>query len=308
MTNAELTSIIKGEAINLGFSFCTIAKVSSLDFEATHLQKWLDNNYNGEMEFMGSHFDKRKNPELLFDNAKSVICVGLNYFTKEKTSSNKYKVAKFAFGKDYHYIIKERLNKLIDFIKQINPEINARAFVDSAPVMDKAWAQRSGMGWIGKNTCLINKNTGSFFFIGEIILDIELDYDNPVNNHCGNCTKCIDACPTSALLEPYVMDARKCISYLTIEYKKDLPEDLKSKFNTAIFGCDICQDVCPWNIKFAKEHTDPDLIANDAFLKLTNEDWETISQKDFKTIFKNTSLERTGYKRVLRNIKYLKTE
>ena len=174
--------------------------------------------------------------------------------------------------------------------------------------MDKAWTQRSGMGWIGKNTCLIHKNTGSFFFIGEIIIDIELDYDNPVNNHCGNCTKCIDACPTSALLEPYVMDARKCISYLTIEYKKDLPEDLKSKFNTAIFGCDICQDVCPWNIKFAKEHTDPDLKANDAFLKLTNEDWETISQKDFKTIFKNTSLERTGYKRILRNINYLKTE
>ncbi len=305
--NNELTNIIKGEAINLGFSFCSIAKVNSLDKEAIHLKNWLKNNYHGEMAFMENNLDKRINPELLFDNAMSIICVGLNYFTKENKTLDNYKIAKFAYGKDYHYIIKERLGKLINIIKKTFPDANARAFVDSAPVMDKAWAQRSGMGWMGKNTCLLNKKTGSFFFIGEIIIDLELEYDQLEKDHCGTCTKCIDACPTSALIAPYILDARKCISYLTIENKnEELPVELKDYFHNNIFGCDICQDVCPWNIKFAKAHNDEDLKPIDAVLDFTKKDWEHLTQTDFKVLFKNTSLERTGYKRLMRNINFLK--
>ena len=304
--DSNLSNIIKGEAQKLGFSFCTISKVVSLNNEESYLNKWLNNKYNGDMLFMENHIEKRINPELLFENAKSVISVGLNYFTKE-INTDSYKLAKFAYGKDYHYIIKERLAKLISIIKDINPNTNARAFVDSAPVMDKVWAQRSGMGWIGKNTCLINKKHGSFFLIGEIICDIDLDSDKEEKDYCGNCTKCIDACPTNALVSPHILDARKCISYLTIEYKNDLPDELKDKFNNNIFGCDICQDVCPWNIKFATPHTDNELMPNDSFLNLTKDSWENLSPKQFKEIFKNTCLERTGYKRIMRNINFIKS-
>ncbi len=305
--NSELTQIIKREAQKLGFSFCSISRVVSLNNEEIHLKKWLENKYHGEMLFMENHQEKRIDPKLLFDNAKSVISVGLNYFIKEINNKDTYKIAKFAYGKDYHYIIKDRLSKLIDLIKEINPDVNARAFVDSAPVMDKAWAQRSGIGWIGKNTCVINKKSGSFFLLGEIITDIELESDQEEKDHCGNCSKCIDICPTNALIAPHVLDARKCISYLTIEYKKDLPNDLKDKFNNYIFGCDICQDVCPWNIKSAVPHNDAELMPDERLVNLTKEDWENLSPKQFKDIFKNTCLERTGYKRIMRNINHIRS-
>ncbi len=299
----EISTQIKQKAIELGFSYCGISAVSPLDNEADYLKKWLENGFHGEMQYMENHFEKRTNPVFLLENAKSVISVLLNYYPANKTEEfDNYKIAKYAYGKDYHYIIKLKLNNIIELIQEEFPKATVRAFCDSAPVMEKVWAARSGLGWIGKNTCLITPKAGSYFLIGEIITDIELIYDTPIKNHCGNCTKCIDACPTSAIIAPYQLDARKCLSYLTIEYKNDLSSEIKQHQNDWIFGCDICQDVCPWNIRFTQPCNDIDLQPNENLLKMKKQDWQHLSKPNFNTLFKNTALERTGYNRLKRNI------
>jgi epoxyqueuosine reductase len=300
MNIEELSSAIKKKAKEVGFSFCGISKVEMLQIEANSLKVWLNNNYHAEMHYMENYFEKRTNPALLFENAKSVISVLMNYYPENKIDKNKFQLAKYAYGNDYHYIIKSKLNEVIDFIKSVEKEVNARSFCDSAPIMDKVWAQKSGLGWIGKNTCLIVPKAGSFFLIGEILLDIDLVYDQPAKNKCGSCTRCVDACPTNALTQPYLLDARKCLSYLTIEHKSEFDENVN--LHNQIFGCDICQDVCPWNIKFAKQHSVNELAIKMEILNFTNKDWQQLEKKDFKAIFKNTSLERTAYERFKRNI------
>ncbi len=296
MNSAELSALIKQKALEIGFSDCGISHAETLDFESIRLKEWLDNGFHGEMHYMENNIEKRIDPKLLFENAKSVISVLFNYYKLDLDESiDKYKIAKYAQGNDYHYIIKSKLNDLIDFIQTYYPIANARSFCDSAPVMDKVWAQKSGLGWIGKNTCLIAPKAGSFFLIGEIITDIELNYDTAISNHCGNCTNCIDACPTNALIAPYLLDSRKCISYLTIEYKNEFDEKLDLKGH--IFGCDICQNVCPWNIKYTQIHENTELISSSE-----NIDWNNMTKADFKKKFKGSALERTGYERLKRNI------
>ncbi|MFZ4401494.1 MAG: tRNA epoxyqueuosine(34) reductase QueG [Bacteroidales bacterium] len=299
----EISVKIKEKALLLGFSYSGIAIITSLEKESLYLHKWLKDGFNGEMQYMENYFDKLTQPDLLIENAKSVISVLLNYYPATKIEeTDNYKIAKYAYGKDYHFIIKSRLNKIIEMIQQEFPESTSRAFCDSAPVMDKVWAQRSGLGWIGKNTCLITPKAGSFFLIGEIITDIELSDDAPVKDLCGNCSRCIDSCPTNAIVAAYQLDARKCISYQTIEFKNEISTEVRQAQNDWIFGCDICQDVCPWNIKFAKPTKDIDLQPTENFTRMRKEDWKQLSKPDFNKLFKNTALERTGYLRFKRNI------
>jgi epoxyqueuosine reductase len=249
------SDLIKQKAKALGFDFCGISRAEFLENEAPLLDTWLKKNYNGKMAYMANYFDKRLDPRLLVDDAKSVITVILNYYPEEKLADGKtdIKISKYAYGTDYHFVLKDKLSSLLTEINEKIGEINGRVFVDSAPVMDKVWAKKSGLGWIGKNSNLINRQIGSFFFIGEIILDLELEYDGPIKDYCGTCTACIDACPTDAIVDAYVVDGSKCISYLTIELKDQIPDEFKGKMENWAFGCDICQDVCPWN-SFAKPH------------------------------------------------------
>jgi epoxyqueuosine reductase len=298
----ETTSaLIKQEAKKLGFSFCGISKASFLEEEAPRLEKWLSENKQGEMHYMENHFDKRLDPRLLVEDAKSVISLMYNYYTDIKQAdATAPKISKYAYGQDYHHVIKFKLKQLMEIINEKIGEVNGSAFVDSAPVMDKAWAKKSGLGWMGKNTNIINKNAGSFFFIAELILDIPLKYDHAVKDHCGTCTACIDACPTDAISEPYVVDGSKCISYFTIELKKEIPSDVSGKFENWMFGCDICQDVCHWN-RFSKQHSSPQL------LNMNIKEWEEITEDVFKKLFKKSAVKRTGYKGLKRNIAFLKT-
>ncbi len=301
----EITLLIKSSAYELDFSFCGVSKADYLKDEAVKLKNWLDNKKHGQMTYMQNNFEKRLDPGLLVENAKSIISVLLNYYPKKKlTTENNYKIAKYAYGKDYHFVLKNKLHKLISIIENNTGKRNYRVFVDSAPVMEKAWAQKSGLGWIGKNTCLINKNIGSFFFIGQIIIDLELNYDKHGKNYCGDCTKCIDACPTGAITKPFEIDANKCISYLTIEYKNELPKELKSKFNNWIFGCDICQDVCPWN-RFAKPHNEPAFYPNEGLQKMKKNDWENLNEEKFKKIFSDSAVKRIKFEGLKRNIEFL---
>jgi epoxyqueuosine reductase len=240
------SSFIKSEAKRLGFISCGISQAGFLEEEAPRLEKWLKEGRQGHMQYMGNHFDKRLDPTLLVDGAKSVISLLLNYYPEQKQEEGSYKISKYAYGEDYHFVIKEKLKELLYSIQQNIGEVGGRAFVDSAPVLDKAWAAKSGLGWIGKNSNLISKQVGSFFFIAELIVDIELEYDTVTTDHCGSCTACIDACPTQAIIEPFVVDGSKCISYFTIELKENIPNDVKGKFDDWAFGCDVCQDVCPW--------------------------------------------------------------
>ena len=298
----KLSELIKSFSLELGFSFCGISKATYLSDEENVLKEWLKNDFHAGMKYMENHFGKRLDPRLLVEHSKSVITVLLNYFPeKEISTKNNYKISKYAYGKDYHFVVKEKLKLLLDKIISQTGEINARTFVDSAPVMDKVWAEKSGLGWIGKNTCLINKNLGSFFFIGHIILDLELVYDKAVTNHCGNCTACIDACPTGALNPAYRLDANKCISYLTIENKDEIPENLKQKLNDWIFGCDICQDVCPWNKK-AKKHNVLEFLPSEELMSMTKEKWQNLTKEEFNKLFKNSAVKRTKYAGLKRNI------
>lgn len=300
--------MIKAEALRLGFMQCGIAKADFLEEEAPRLERWLNNNHHGEMGYMENHFDKRLDPRLLVDDAKSVISLTLNYFPEEHQSDPEApKISKYAYGTDYHLVIKDKLFQLLNFISEEIGEVSGRAFVDSAPVMDRAWAKRAGIGWIGKNSNLINKKSGSFFFLAELIVDLQLEYDHPFQtDHCGTCTKCIDACPTDAILSPFIIDAKKCISYLTIELREEIPQSFNDKMENWMFGCDICQDVCPWN-RFAVPHSEPRFQPNENLLKMKREDWLDITEEVFRTIFKNSAVKRTKFKGLTRNIDFIKT-
>ena len=302
----KYSTLIKTEAKRLGFLSCGISKAQFLEEEAPRLEKWLNNNMHGEMQYMENHFDKRLDPTKLVDGSKSVISLLLNYFPLE-TQKDKLapKISKYAYGVDYHLVIKNKLKQLLEFIQQEIGEVNGRAFVDSAPVLDKAWASKSGLGWMGKHTNLITKQVGSFYFIAELIVDLELEYDSPTTDHCGSCTACIDACPTQAIVEPYVVDGSKCISYFTIELKENIPSEFKGKFENWMFGCDICQDVCPWN-RFSKTHHEPLFNPHPELLSMTKKDWDEITEDTFNTIFKNSAVKRTKFSGLKRNINFLK--
>ena len=299
-------SLIKQEAQRLGFLQCGISKAGFLEEEAPRLEKWLNAKMHGEMSYMANHFDKRLDPTKLVDGAKSVITVLLNYFPEETQKDAKVpKISKYAYGNDYHHVIKGKLKELVDFINEEIGEVDGRAFVDSAPVMDKAWAAKSGLGWIGKNANLIHPKNGSFFFIGELILDIELEPDKPIHDHCGTCTACIDACPTEAIVAPYVVDGSKCISYFTIELKDAIPTSMKGQFDDWAFGCDTCQDVCPWN-RFSKPHSESQFNPHSDMLDMTKQDWEELTEDVFKKVFQKSAVKRTKFAGLKRNIEFLK--
>jgi len=300
------TALIKTEAKRLGFLSCGISKADFLEEEAPRLEKWLKNNMHGEMQYMENHFDKRLDPRLLVEGSKSVISLLLNYFPSQTQQDPEApKISKYAYGTDYHFVIKDKLKQLLAFIETEIGEVGGRAFVDSAPVLDKAWAAKSGLGWVGKNSNLLSKQVGSFFFIAELIVDLELDYDAPVTDHCGSCTACIDACPTEAITEPYVVDGSKCISYFTIELKDQIPTEFSGKFDDWMFGCDVCQDVCPWN-RFSKPHNEPLFNPNPELLSMSKKDWEEITQEVFSEIFKKSPVKRTKFAGLKRNIEFLK--
>ena len=299
------TDLIKAEAKRLGFLSCGISKAGFLEEEAPRLEKWLQNNMHGEMQYMENHFDKRLDPTKLVEGSKSVISLLLNYYPEEKQTSDSYKISKYAYGKDYHHVIKDKLKELHHFIQEEIGDVHGRAFVDSAPVLDKAWAAKSGLGWIGKNSNLITQKVGSFYFVAELIVDLDLVYDTAVTDHCGSCTACIDACPTQAIVEPYVVNGSKCISYFTIELKNEIPTDLKGSFDDWMFGCDVCQDVCPWN-RFSKPHQEPLFNPHPELLSLSKKDWEEITEDVFKKVFQKSAVKRTKYSGLKRNIDFLK--
>ena len=299
------TNLIKTEAKRLGFLSCGISKAEFLEEEAPRLEKWLNKGMHGEMGYMDNHFDKRLDPTKLVEGSKSVISLLLNYFPQETQKQNTFKVSKYAYGTDYHFVIKNKLKHLLNFIQEEIGEVNGRAFVDSAPVLDKVWAAKSGLGWMGKHSNLLTKEVGSFYFIAELIVDLELEYDTPVTDHCGTCTACIDACPTEAIVEPYVVDGSKCISYLTIELRNEIPSGFQGKMDDWMFGCDVCQDVCPWS-RFSKPHREPLFNPHPELLSMSKRDWEEITEDVFKKIFKKSAVKRTKFSGLKRNIEFLK--
>ncbi|WP_417366030.1 tRNA epoxyqueuosine(34) reductase QueG [Flavobacterium beibuense] len=301
----QYSDFIKAEAKRLGFLSCGISKAGFLEEEAPRLENWLNDNRHGKMQYMENHFDKRLDPTLLVDGAKSVISLLLNYYPEQTQTEGSYKISKYAYGQDYHFVIKSRLKELLQSIQENIGEVGGRAFVDSAPVLDKAWAAKSGLGWIGKNSNLLSKQVGSFFFIAELIVDIDLEYDGVTTDHCGSCTACIDACPTQAIIEPYVVDGSKCISYFTIELKENIPTDMRGKFDDWAFGCDVCQDVCPWN-RFSKPHREPLFNPHPDLLSMTKKDWDEITEETFRAVFKNSAVKRTKFEGLTRNINFLK--
>lgn len=302
---AKYSAQIKTEAKRLGFLSCGISRAGFLEDEAPRLEKWLNKNMNGQMQYMENHFDKRLDPTKLVEDSKSVISLLLNYYPSEVQTANSYKLSKYAYGNDYHHVIKHKLKSLLNFIEEEIGDVSGRAFVDSAPVLDKAWAAKSGLGWIGKHSNLLTQQVGSFYFIAELIIDLDLEYDLPTTDHCGTCTACIDACPTEAITEPYVVDGSKCISYFTIELKENLPTEFKGKMDDWMFGCDVCQDVCPWN-RFSKSHNEPLFNPHPELLSLTKKDWEEITEDTFKKVFQKSAVKRTKYSGLKRNIDFLK--
>ena len=298
------TDFIKNKAIDLGFISCGISKSGFLQDEIERFENWLKNNYHGKMSYMERNFDKRLDTTKLVEGSKSVISLLYNYYPSEKINDqNNFKISKYAYGKDYHFIIKNKLKILLNEMRNEIGDIDGRVFVDSAPILERAWAKKSGLGWIGKNTNLISKKTGSFFFIAEIIVDLELNYDNETKDYCGSCTACLDACPTDALYEPYKIDASKCISYFTIELKEQFSKELKKDFNDWIFGCDICQDVCPWN-KFSKPNNEPLLKPHEDLSEYSKKDWIEMTDEVFKVVFKESPLKRAKFEGLKRNINY----
>jgi len=307
MNNSERnTKLIKEKAHSLGFFYCGISKADFLKEEAKRLELWLKNGYNGKMDYMNNHFDKRLDPRLLVDDAKSVVSLLLNYYPSEtQVDSDAPKLSKYAYGEDYHFVIKDKLKALFQFIHEEIGEVGGRMFVDSAPVMDKAWAKKSGLGWIGKNSNLIHPKHGSFFFIAELILDLDLQADGPMKDYCGTCSKCIDACPTDAIVEPYVVDGSKCISYITIELKDQiLPNEFKDKMENWMFGCDVCQDVCPWN-RFSKPTKESAFSPHENLLKMSKTDWKDLTEEVFRELFKNSAVKRTKFQGLKRNIDFI---
>jgi len=301
----KYSNSIKTEARRLGFMSCGISKAEFLEEEAPRLEKWLRNNMHGEMGYMENHFDKRLDPTKLVEGSKSVISLLLNYYPEDAQTENSLKISKYAYGQDYHYVIKSKLKQLQEFILEEIGEVNGKAFVDSAPVLDKAWAAKSGLGWIGKHSNLLTQKVGSFYFIAELIVDLELEYDTPTTDHCGTCTACIDACPTQAIVAPYTVDGSKCISYFTIELKEEIPSSVRGQFDNWMFGCDICQDVCPWN-RFSKSHNEPLFNPKPELLEMTKKDWEEITQEVFSKVFQKSAVKRTKFSGLKRNIEFLK--
>ena len=301
----QYSSFIKEQAKRLGFFNCGVAKAEFLEEEAPRLEKWLKKGYHGQMHYMENHFEKRLDPRLLVEGAKSVISLSYNYFPANQQKSKEYKISKYAYGQDYHYVIKDKLKKLLKLINDEIGEVSGRCFVDSAPLLERSWAERSGMGWNGKNSLLIQKQEGSFFFLAELIVDIELSYDYPFQtDHCGSCTRCIDACPTQAILSNSTVDGSKCISYLTIELKDAIPNEFKNKTEGWMFGCDICQDVCPWN-RFSKPHSEPLFNPHKELLDMDTRDWQELTQETFGKVFKKSAVKRTKFSGLQRNIKFL---
>ncbi len=300
------TAFIKSKASELGFDYCGIAKAQRLDEDAERLEQWLHNGYHGSMQYMENYFDKRVDPTLLVDGAKSVITLLMNYFPEEKQRQDAPRVSKYAYGQDYHDIIKAKLKLFLEEIRTNIGEVNGRGFTDSAPVLEKSWANKSGLGWVGKNGVLINKNSGSYFFIATLITDLNLIYDDPfAKDYCGTCTRCIDACPTDAILPNKVIQANQCISYFTIELKDLLiPEDVKGKFENYLFGCDICQDVCPWN-RFSKPTRESGFAPLPEILHFSNKDWEALTEESFKIIFRKSPIKRSKYNGIKRNLKFI---
>ena len=305
MDRSAHSRLIKAEAKRLGFLSCGISEAGFLEDEAPRLEQWLQENRHGEMRYMENHFDKRLDPRLLVPGAKSVVSLLYNYFPSKTQREDTYKISKYAYGEDYHHVIKRKLRQLLAQIQEEVGAVHGRVFVDSAPVLDKAWAARSGLGWIGKNSNLLTKEVGSYYFIAELILDLELAYDGPVTDHCGTCTACIDACPTDAIVKPYVVDGSRCISYFTIELKNELPSNLGMDFDDWIFGCDICQDVCPWN-RFATPHKEADFEPKPELLTNSRRDWEELTEEVFKRVFDQSAVERTKFSGLKRNITYVK--
>lgn len=298
------SAMIKAEALRLGFLSCGISAAGFLESEAPHLERWLNSQMHGQMYYMENNFDKRLDPRLLVEGAKSVVSLTLNYFPEEVQNADSFKISKYAYGEDYHFVIKDKLKELFFFIQREIGEVGGRVFVDSAPVLDKAWAAKSGLGWVGKNNNLITRKHGSFFFIAELIIDLDLEVDGPTTDHCGTCTKCIDACPTNAIESPYIVNGSKCISYLTIELKDDIPSEFSNKLDDWMFGCDVCQDVCPWN-RFATPHTESRFIPNNQLISLDKREWTELTKETFNVIFNKSAIKRTKFEGLLRNIQFL---
>lgn len=299
------SQFIKEQATRLGFLGCGIAEATFLEDEAPRLEAWLKEGYQGEMHYMANHFDKRLDPRLLVDGAKSVISLSYNYFPEQQQVSESYKLSKYAYGQDYHFVIKEKLRELLQLINDEIGEVSGRCFVDSAPVLERAWAERAGLGWNGKHSLLIQKQQGSFFFLAELIIDLELEYDAPFQtDHCGKCTRCIDACPTQAILPNNTVDGSKCISYLTIELRDAIPTGFQDKLDDWMFGCDVCQDVCPWN-RFSKPHQEPLFQPQEGLLEMDKRDWQELTQETFSKVFKKSAVKRTKFAGLSRNIQFI---
>jgi epoxyqueuosine reductase len=308
--SSDISNLIKNKSKELGLLDCAIIQAGLLSEEKDHLQEWLEKKMYGEMGFMARNVEKRLDPRLLFENAKTIIVVLQNYFPeKQQTDPEAPVLSKYAYGTDYHFVFIEKLGKLLSFIQEEITPCHVRSFVDSAPLLERAWARKAGLGWVGKNSNLISIEHGSFFFIGELILDIELPYDEVkhVPDHCGTCTRCIDACPTKAIVTDRVVDARKCISYQTIELKGELDSALKGKFENRVFGCDICQDVCPWNSK-SKPHSDPDFKPNSMIMELNKTGWYEMDKELFNQLFLRSAVKRAGFKGLKRNLRFLQTD
>lgn len=306
LDNKQNTAFIKQTATQLGFNYCGIAKAQLLTEDAKRLEKWLSNGFHGSMQYMENHFDLRIDPSRLVPGAKSVVTLLLNYYPQQKQAPQSPKIAKYAYGQDYHEIIRAKLQQLMRMINTQAGAVNGRGFVDSAPVLERSWALRSGLGWIGKNGNLINKTSGSFFFIATLITDLELEYDDPyAKDYCGSCTRCIDSCPTDAILPGKQIDGSKCISYFTIELKEQLiPSGMKDKFEDWMFGCDVCQDVCPWN-RFSKPHNEEGFTPLQEILNFSLSDWNELTEESFKNIFRHSPLKRAKYAGIKRNLAFI---
>ncbi len=307
MTIQENTQLIKSIASAMGFSFCGISKADFLNAEAPKLEEWLSRGYAGKMSYLEKNFDKRLDPRLLVPGAKSVVSLMYNYYPSGTEMEGELKIAKYAYGEDYHFVVRDMLHEFLSRIKEKVGDVNGRVFVDSAPVMERAWAAQAGLGWVGKNSLLLNRQHGSFFFLAELILDLDLVADGPIKDYCGSCTACMDACPTDAIPEPYVVDGSKCISYYTIELKDELPTEMKGKFQDWIFGCDICQDVCPWN-RFAKPHEQPRFEPSSELKEMSPSDWKELTSEVFDRVFAKSPIQRTGYEGLKRNIRFISPE
>jgi len=303
-TQEKYSNLIKSKALAFGFQSCGISKADFLEEEASRLEQWLKNNFHGEMRYMENHFDKRLDPRLLVEGSKSVISLSYNYFPEELQNNSDFKLAKYAYGEDYHDVIKDKLRVLVAELQDEIGEFAFRVFVDSAPVLEKAWAKKSGIGWVGKNSNLITKKSGSFYFLAEIICDLDLIEDFPVTDHCGSCTKCIDACPTQAIVSDKIIDGSKCISYATIELKDQIPDFFKDKMEDWMFGCDICQDVCPWN-RFSAPTLEEKFRPNSEIKNFTKQEWKDITQEIFSSVFKKSAVKRTKFNGLKRNLDFL---